>query len=149
MDVIGRGIIAGFLAALALGVLASPIATLSRMLNVHAQGVIWPLHLLVGSLLWGASFALLHRLLPGPNWLRGALFGLAAWLAVTVAVTPFTHAGLFGLSLGYGPAAAMWAIHLVYGALLGGIFGLLDPNGGRPRIDDEHLHDDHFHPLPR
>jgi hypothetical protein len=51
------------------------------------------------------------------------------------------------LALGLATPAAMLVLHLIYGALLGGIYGLLDPDGARTS-DDSHEDDHHLHPLP-
>jgi hypothetical protein len=147
MDVIGRGIIAGFLATLALSAIFGPMANMARMAGVLLPTFGWLLHLLVGSFVWGAAFALVRPLLPGASWLRGLLFGFGAWLIVMLTVMPLTHAGWFGISLGVTAPLVMLAVHLVYGALLGAIFTLLDPDGG-PHGEEDHFHD-HFHPLPR
>lgn len=144
MDAIGRGIIAGFLATLAVSAVFDPVVTLARMAGIMPPTFGWLVHFLVGSLIWGAGFAVLQPYLPGPGWLRGVVFGLAAWLAVMLAVMPLTYGGFFGLALGVATPIVMLVVHLVYGALLGGIFGLLDPTGSSHHHDDEHLH-----PLPR
>ena len=148
MDVIGRGIIAGFLATLALSAMFHPLVTLARVSDVLPATFGWILHFLVGSLLWGVSFALIERFMRGPTWVRGLLFGFAAWLVVMVTVMPLTRGGWFGIALGLATPAVMLVAHLVYGALLGGIFGFIDPN--RPHFDTaDSAHDDHLHPLPR
>lgn len=87
----------------------------------------------------------------GPFWLRGLVFGAAAWLIVMIAVLPFTRAGWFGLDLGLATPAIMLLVHLAYGALVGSIFGALGPrqgeahpHGGAPDESNNELH-----PLPR
>ena len=137
MDIIGRGIIAGFLATLALSAVFDPIAWLARWGDVLPPTFGWLLHFMVGSFLWGAVFAIVHPVMRGPSWLRGILFGLGAWLVVMLALMPLTRAGLFGLSLGFVAPLVMLVVHLSYGALLGSIYGLLDPNGADS-------HDEHF-----
>lgn len=145
MDVIGRGIIAGFLATLALSAVLDPMATLARATGVLPPTFGWALHFLVGSLIWGAGFSLLHSFLPGPLWLRGIVFGFVAWMIMMLAVMPLTRGGLFGLALGLTAPAVMLAVHLIYGALLAGIYGLLDPGTDAKSAPDEH---EHLHPLP-
>jgi hypothetical protein len=135
-----------------------PIAFVARTTDALPATFGWLLHFMVGSLIWGTGFALLYRLVPGPLWLRGILFGVATWLVVMLAMMPLTRGGLFGLQLGLPTPALMLLVHLVYGGLLGGIYGLLDPDGGAKRApddppppalaDDQHP-DDVLHPLPR
>ncbi len=158
MDTIGRGIIAGFIATLMLSAVFHPIAYLARSADALPPTFGWLLHFMVGSLIWGTGFGLLYRLLPGPTWLRGVLFGVATWLVVMLAMMPLTRGGLFGLQLGLPAPALMLLVHLVYGGLLGGLFGLLDPNGDTRRVPedkpppdvagDDHQ-DDALHPLHR
>jgi hypothetical protein len=156
MDKIGRGIIAGFLATIALSAMLDPIAMLVRTAGILSPTLGWLLHFLVGTLVWGAGFALVHDWLRGPSWLRGILFGIGAWLLVVITVVTVTRLGLFGFELGFATPLAMLAIHVVFGALLGGIYDLLgsspesevpqrpaEPDGG------ELHHDDNWHPLPR
>ncbi|HEX2215367.1 MAG TPA: DUF6789 family protein [Xanthobacteraceae bacterium] len=151
MDVIGRGIIAGFLATLLLSGVFDPVATVARTADVLPPMFGWLLHLLVGSLIWGVAFALVHPLLRGPFWLRGVLFGIGTWLLVMVAVMPLTRGGLFGLALGVGSPAVMLVIHLVYGALLGAIFGVLQPpsQNGREHLPIQSGDEESLTPLPR
>jgi hypothetical protein len=160
MDALGRGIIAGFLATLVLSVALDPLATLARGADVLPPTFGWLLHFFVGSFIWGGAFALLHPYLRGPLWVRGICFGLAAWLVVMLAVMPLTRAGLFGWALGFVTPIAMLVVHLSYGALLGVIFGLLEPeeeetprnrrNGnGRPHAREIPAPHHQLRPLPR
>jgi hypothetical protein len=156
MDKIGRGIIAGFLATIALSAMLDPIAMLVRTTGVLSPTLGWLLHFLVGTLVWGAGFALVHDWLRGPSWLRGILFGVGAWLLVVITMVAARRFGLFGVELGYATPLAMLAIHVVFGALLGGIYDLVgsSPEQQAPRQppalprDDLHA-DENWHPLPR
>jgi hypothetical protein len=156
MDKIGRGIIAGFLATIALSAMLDPIAMVVRSAGILSPTLGWLLHFLVGTLVWGAGFALVHDWLRGPSWVRGIVFGIGAWLLVVITVVAMGRLGLFGLNLGFATPLAMLAIHVVFGALLGGIYDLLgsSPQGQasrrppvRPR--DELHADENWHPLPR
>jgi hypothetical protein len=155
MDLIGRGIIAGFLATLVLSAAVDPVATLARMADVLPPTLGWALNFIIGSLVWGASFALLQRIMVGPFWLRGLVFGLVAWLVVMLAVMPLTRGGLFALKLGIGAPAVMLAIHLAYGTALGIIYELLLPedidhaNGKRERRLHGHWRERLLHPFAR
>jgi hypothetical protein len=127
MDVIGRGFIAGFLATLILSVALDPIAMIARMMGVPTPAFGWLLHFIVGSLIWGAGFALVRPMLRGPSWVRGIEFGLVAWLIVMATVLAACARGSLHLGSGLAGPLAVLTIHLVYGALLGGIYGLLIP----------------------
>jgi hypothetical protein len=59
------------------GLLGDTHATSKRM-----EGLAWALHLLNGVLLGEIYAAFVRRLLPGPNWLRGSIFGGAFIIAV-------------------------------------------------------------------
>src|SRR5215207_570554 len=137
MDRIGRGVIAGFLATLVLSAVFDPMTTLARMADVLPPTFGWVLHFTVGSLIWGAGFALVYDFMRGPSWLRGLLFGIGAWLVVMLAVMPLTRGGFFGLALGIATPAAMLLIHLLYGALLGGIYGVLGPEDAARKSSGE------------
>lgn len=148
MDQIGRGIIAGFLTTLILSSVFHPIARIANAADATNPAVGWLLHFLVGTFLWGASFGVLQRILPGAQWMRGAIFGLIAWLVVMVVLSPLTRAGMFGINIGMGAPAVMFAVHLAYGVLLGAIFGFLDPDPEHTREEDP-AHDEHWHPVAR
>jgi hypothetical protein len=149
MDVIGRGIIAGFLATVALSAIFDPMTTVARTAGVLPPSFGLLLHFLVGSVIWGVGFSLAYPFLYGASWMRGLLFGTGAWLLVMLTVMPLTRGGWFGLALGAATPAVMFIVHLVHGALLGGIYGMLDPNGGRRDDHDRFGHDENWRSLPR
>ena len=148
MDKIGRGIIAGFLATIARSAMLDPIAMLVRTAGILSPTLGWLLHFLVGTLVWGAGFALVQQ------WLRGVEFGIGAWLLVVVTVVVMRRLGLFGVDLGFATPLAMLAIHMVFGALLGGIYDLLGSSPQarvppRPSPEDRLHADENWHPLAR
>jgi hypothetical protein len=88
----------------------------------------------LGTIVWGAAFAWAHPHFQGNDWVRGMTFGAATWIASMVLFMPFAGAGLFGWVLGPGVPLATLAMHLFYGAILGGVTGWLSANAapGRP-----------------
>jgi hypothetical protein len=123
MDPFGRGIVAGFAATLVVSLIHDPIA---MVLVAPTAGIGWLFHFFVGSLIWGGGFGLLHDRLYGPSWLRGLTFSLGAAMLVMTTVLPAVGAGFFGWRFGPAAPVVIIAIHLVYGAVLGAIYGLTD-----------------------
>jgi len=88
----------------------------------------WILHMLLGSLVYGAAFAWLEPNLTADNFTRkGILFGLIAWLIAMIALMPLAGGGLFGLKLSLVTPILTLIAHVVYGAMLGWVYGLLLP----------------------
>jgi len=81
----------------------------------------WMAHFVIGTMLAIIYAALFASRLPGPGFVRGALYGLVPWIAAQLVVMPMMGAGLFGGSFGAGFGSLMG--HLVYGAVMGGIYG--------------------------
>lgn len=81
----------------------------------------WMAHFMIGAvlaLIYAASSA--HRL-PGPVAVRGMPFGLFPWLLAQTVVMPMMGAGFFSGSMMVAAGSLMG--HLVYGAVLGAIYG--------------------------
>ena len=81
----------------------------------------WMAHFVIGTVLAMVYAALFATRLPGPGFLRGALYGFAPWLVAQLVVMPMMGAGAFGGSFGAAFGSLMG--HLVYGAVLGSIYG--------------------------
>lgn len=84
--------------------------------GVHcATGMIWAL----------VYAALAEPRLSGPGWRRGVVFSLAPWILSLVVFFPAVGGGMFGLALGAGPLPVIGnlIVHLVYGAVLGTVYG--------------------------
>ena len=131
-----RGMLAGFLATIALSVLMvlkaamgmMPAMNAIKMLTAMSHQILgtpasplvgWVIHLLIGTVLWGFLFSLIHDHLPGGDVAKGLVFGTAAWLLMMILVMPMAGAGLFGLHIGLGAPIATLVLHWVYGAVLG------------------------------
>lgn len=86
----------------------------------------WIAHLMIGTVLaviYAGWFA--HRL-PGVPWLRGALYGIFPFLLAQVAVMPIMGMGLFTSAAPNAPVMVAGSLigHLVYGAVVGAVYGL-------------------------
>lgn len=131
---IGRAIVGGvvgtalitmmmyWVAPLMMGMPMDVAAMLAGMLGT-GWGVGMAIHWILGSLVFPiAYYSVVHGLLPGAPWLRGAVFGLILWLLAEIVVTPMAGGGVFH---GGNMMAVMGGFmgHLVYGLALGAIAG--------------------------
>lgn len=91
----------------------------------HFSILAWALHLLNGALLGEVYAAIFKRFLPGPNWLRGVIFGelfiLSAWW-----LTPLADKHHPMIKSGELPKLATWTSflqnvvrHFIFGITLG------------------------------
>jgi hypothetical protein len=135
-DRIGNGIVAGFIATLALSVLHEPVALVTEAVGVHAPVAGLLFHFFVGTLLWGGAFGYAHDFLPGPSWVRGMIFAAGAALIVLLVFAPLSGAGLLCRGLGWFAPVVVTLFHLTYGAILGAVYGKL--------IDTDEAHE-HMH----
>lgn len=79
-----------------------------------------------GGLLWALLYGLVAEpRLRGQSWERGALFALVPWLFSLAVFMPMVGGGFLGLSLGAGPLPLVGnaILHVVYGAVLGFVYG--------------------------
>lgn len=101
----------------------NPVITLGRDSLVLAIA----LHLAFG-MIWALIYGgVVEPALRGPAWWRGLLFALLPWLLSLVVFLPLTGGGFLGLALGAGPLPIVGnlLVHLVYGAVLGAVYGPL------------------------
>lgn len=90
----------------------------------------WVGHFMIGTIL-ALIYAAVAPALPGPPVLRGALYGIAPFLLAQIAVLP-----MMGMPLFSGSATmAMGSLvgHLVYGGVVGAIYGMPPAIGREPR----------------
>jgi uncharacterized membrane protein YagU involved in acid resistance len=91
----------------------------------------WMGHFVIGTFLAIAYAIFFAGRLPGPGFVRGALYGLVPWIMAQLVVMPMMGAGVFGGSFGAAFGSLMG--HLVYGAVLGAVYGT-EPDAAAHRI---------------
>lgn len=127
----GRAILAGLVGTLvmtAVGLWVAPMMGMPPMnpadMLAHAMGdslvLGWLGHLMIGVVL-AIGYAIVSPKLPGAPWLRGALYSLAPWLLAQIAVMPMMGMPLFSGSMALAGGSLIG--HLVYGIVLGSIYG--------------------------
>jgi uncharacterized membrane protein YagU involved in acid resistance len=86
----------------------------------------WMAHVMIGTIL-ALGYAIAAPFLAGPPAARGALYGLAPFLMAQVAVMPMMGMPIFSGSV----ALAMGSLigHLVYGAIVGTVYGNVPERG--------------------
>ena len=131
-----KGVEAGFAATILITILLfiqqqiglSPEFDLITMAMVAVGGdpiLGWVFHFFVGGVLWGLGFAVFSPHLLGPHWLRGATFGVFAWLCMMVVFLPMIGFGLFAAGMGPTIAVAAFVVHLIFGLTMGETYHLL------------------------
>lgn len=137
MTKIIHGLIAGFLATLVMSALMvaktkmgimpelNPIHMMSEMMGgTTAMG--WMAHFAIGTIAWGAGFAIVNSMIPGKGQItKGIIFGIAAWLMMMVAVMPMSGEGLFGLNIGIMAPVMTLMLHVIFGVVLGKTYQVL------------------------
>lgn len=100
---------------------------IAAMMGAPDRPVIgWAVHLMIGVVGYGLVVALTDGRLPGHNRvLHGVLIGFVGWLMMMVMLMPMAGAGLFGMALGMMAPLMTLMLHLIFGAVLGGVFGRL------------------------
>jgi hypothetical protein len=139
---ITSGIVAGFVATVVLSAVMlmkhsmglmpelDPIAMITAATGATSPAIGWIAHFVIGSIFWGIGFAIVSPYLPGPYWLRGAIFAVGAWLVMMIVMMPMAGAGVFGLGLSMMTPMATLVMHVVFGLVLGGVYGLLGARQG-------------------
>jgi uncharacterized membrane protein YagU involved in acid resistance len=132
-----RGMLAGLVATLVLsGVLVLkgnmglwPEVNLIRLLvNLGSIQTVaaWMDHFIVGVVVWGLMFAAFDAMWDSrAYWLKGLLFGVFAWLLMMILFMPLAKTGWFGARIGPVAAIVTLGYHLIYGLVLGVVYGLL------------------------
>lgn len=133
---ISAGLTAGFVATIVLSALMiakammglmpalDVIAMLSHMMG-SAATMGWVAHFVIGTIAWGGGFAILYDQIPGGGaTAKGMVFATGAWIAMMVVVMPMAGAGFLGLGLGIMAPIMTLMLHLIYGAVLGAVYGV-------------------------
>lgn len=83
----------------------------------------WLAHFVIGVVIWGLVFAHTYDTWPGTPLMKGAVFSFMVWLLMMSMFLPMAGAGFFGVNLGPSAAVATLVLHLIFGLVLGGVFG--------------------------
>ncbi len=141
MNNIAKGVIAGFAATAVVSILflmkaamgLMPELNIIAMLSAMMGGALivgWIAHFVIGAVIWGGLFASLEPHIPGGSlWLKGIIFGIAAWLLMMVAVMPMAGAGSFGSNFGMVAPVMTLMVHVIFGAVLGGVYAAIQIPG--------------------
>ena len=105
-------------------------AALSQNTLTHKVGDLFFIGMignLIMGLVWAviyARFAVPH--LSGPGWRRGIIFAIIPFLLSLFVFFPIAGIGFFGSGISAGPLPALGSLilHLVYGAILGALYGV-------------------------
>ncbi len=92
----------------------------TKILRYHSHGTRLGLVLhLINGVVLAVIYALLVDTTPGPGWIHGLAYGAALWLVLMVIVMPLLGDGFFGSRTPPGTVQSAFAVHLVYGLVLG------------------------------
>jgi len=132
----GKAVVAGLVGTLAMTIvmlmaplMGMPPMPIGNMLAgfMHIPVALgWIMHFMIGTVLAIGYVYLFTARLPGKPVVRGLLYSLIPWLMAQVIVNPMMGAGVFA---SHTPAQALFVMgsligHLVYGAVLGAIYGV-------------------------
>ena len=106
--------------------IADLVTILQNVLGIPVMLVFaWLLHFFIGTVVWGGLFALLYTKLPGGNAIKGIVLSIGAWVLMMLTVEPLAGHGLFGLQTSPVIPLMSMMLHIVYGAILGTVYGVL------------------------
>ncbi|MBI4539194.1 MAG: hypothetical protein HY704_06780 [Gemmatimonadetes bacterium] len=137
---IGRAIAAGIIGTAVMSIVGLWIAPLMGMPAMNPAAMLagamggslalgWTAHLMIGTIL-ALIYAAVAPALPGAPAVRGALYGVAPFLLAQIVVMP-----MMGMPLFSGSAVlAMGSLigHLVYGGIVGTVYGRVTARAGLP-----------------
>jgi len=101
------------------------VRTLSSILGAPTHVMVgWITHVLLGTIVFSMAFAALEAQLPArSNLVKGVAFGLLTWLGMMVVFMPLGGAGFFGTTRSSIVPVAALVLNLVYGLILGAVYG--------------------------
>ncbi len=135
-----KAMVAGFVATVVLSALMAMktmmglmpeldvVAMLTKMMGASSLAMGWIAHFVIGTIVWGFLLAWLDPHLPGKShWVKGVMFGVAAWLVMMFAIMPMAGAGFFGMNFGMMAPVMTLVLHIIYGAVLGAVYDAEKP----------------------
>ena len=95
----------------------------------------WIAHFVLGTFVFSLIYALIERRLPVRSpALKGLLFGMLLWLGMMAVFMPLTGAGFFAIDRGVVLPVATLVLNLVYGVVLGSLYGWGTHAAGTRRV---------------
>jgi len=111
--------------------------TSNQMINVAAPNLYAATAIfMVGGLVWALLYVLVFESrLTGPAWQKGMKFALIPWAVSLLVFMPLVGGGFLGLGLGAGPLPIIGnlILHLLYGGVLGAVWGSAESVIDHPR----------------
>jgi uncharacterized membrane protein YagU involved in acid resistance len=134
---IPKGLLAGLAATIVLSLLMGMKAMmgvmpqldiakmLAGMMGAPDMPIIgWIAHFVIGIVVYGIAIAVLDSKLPGTSRVgHGVMLGVIGWLIMMVVLMPMAGAGLFGMNMGVMAPLMTLVLHLIFGAVLGWVYG--------------------------
>ncbi len=141
----GKGILAGLAATVVLSVLMVmkammgilPALDLPRMIAgmmgaPDAPLLGWIVHFIIGVVGYGIAIAVFGNSSTGiGNVWRGIVMAMVGWLVMMVVLMPMAGAGFFGMKIGIMAPMMTLVLHIIFGAVLGWVYGRLIGNDHR------------------
>lgn len=153
---ISRGLLAGLIATIVVSLLmllkqalgfmphVNLVMELAYALGSRSAVAGWTAHFVIGVIAWGTLFVWFDRYLRFPHWINGVFFASIVWLGVMLLVLPAAGSGLFGArGLALGTPTVTLFLNWIYGAVLGSVYGELQPirlEGWRHWMHEHRLH---------
>ncbi len=142
MQKFGKGLLAGLAATIVLSALMiikammglMPALDIPRMIagvlgSPETPLVGWVGHFVIGIVGYGIAITLVgNSATAAGNVWRGLALAVVGWLLMMIVLMPLAGAGLFGLGLGIMAPIATLILHLIFGAVLGWVYGRLIGN---------------------
>lgn len=153
MSRVTKGMIAGFIAALAVAGLeavqlwAGPwVVSFPRLLTVimGTETVFWTgwaAHMAVGTFILGPLFGILCPKMPGETpATKGIVFAVGAFVVMGLTVAPLAGLGPFGLRAGFMSLAWLILTHAVFGAVMGHVYARMVGRDWTAHPVRDHIH---------
>ncbi|MCW8193729.1 hypothetical protein F6455_02885 [Proteobacteria bacterium 005FR1] len=138
MSTVWIGMLAGFIATAVLSVFMLMQSAMKLMPQMQMIPILasvmgtnrvmgWLVHFLMGTVVYGGFYGWLF--VPAVNdyefWIPGLALGLIGWLLAMVTVMPIAGKGAFAMNAGVMAPMMSLLMHVVFGVLLGWIYGLI------------------------
>lgn len=85
----------------------------------------WIVHFMIGVVGYGIAMAFVGSRLTSGSTTAGVILGILGWLVMMVVLMPMAGAGMFGMSMGIMAPMMTLVLHVIFGAVLGWVYGRL------------------------